>query len=591
MIDAIEPLPVILWGIFFLAAGMYPLGFMLGSPCSACCGGPFCLMYRGQGWSGSATDAQTLNSDGTFGKYDETQSTYSASGQAGTPTGVLNYSTSVVFSSSRISATISGTYTLFPRAWEENYTRTGIPFSVTLSRTGDYDLRSGEEYVLSAVDSSSIPSTVDEYGRLVIDGIGSFSIQLATGVNRFCVCNCEPWFYGNSTAVRPSTYSLTFLSSRSPDPMLGVSNSYSGFMPPAPYNGGPGCFNFATRLLSPIVLRKVAYSPSIYISDPIPYSPCRQVVYQLDACTGELGVALLGFATRTARIASGRKLSQRPNCLWGQAKYAADPTSYSKSVNEYVFDFGFATVSPGGVYAPESVTSCSDLSDAYMFLSEGCDGNECPKDIRVSIDIEKYPSDKHLTITNNFYAGGFTSWYTYDSVFADRTGINGDYVVRYTSPQCPEWGGLNRGQYSGTFTVPSGGTVSIVIERGKNAPAQEACQDCSKAGMLVGVSWSGIPIPGDIRTRTTIQGEYPINPGPVDTWFTPGTLGHNLSTDAVLSSFSASGGLSSGSLCFPMCGSGLTGSKVVTGGSETILSSNMQAGSYTQQGKITWTLT
>jgi hypothetical protein len=224
-----------------------------------------------------------------------------------------------------------------------------------------------------------------------------------------------------------------------------------------------------------------------------------------------------------------------------------------------------------------------------MFLSEGCDGNECPKDIRVSIDIDAYPSDRHLMLSNNVAAGGFATWHTYDSVFADRSGINGDYVVSYTSPQCPEFGGLNRGQYSGTFTVPSGGTVSIVIERGKNAPAHQACQDCNKAGMLIGVSWSGIPITGDIRTRTSIQGAFPIDPGPVDTWFTPGTLGHRLSAEVFLSGFSASGGFSSGNLCFPMCGSGLTDFKDTTG-TETI-GIHPIAGSYTQTGKITWTLT
>ena len=39
MIDAVEPLSLVLWGVFFLAAGMYPLGFMLGASCSPCCGG------------------------------------------------------------------------------------------------------------------------------------------------------------------------------------------------------------------------------------------------------------------------------------------------------------------------------------------------------------------------------------------------------------------------------------------------------------------------------------------------------------------------------------------------------------------------
>jgi hypothetical protein len=38
MIDAADSLSFVLWGVFCLAAGMYPLGFMLGSSCSPCCG-------------------------------------------------------------------------------------------------------------------------------------------------------------------------------------------------------------------------------------------------------------------------------------------------------------------------------------------------------------------------------------------------------------------------------------------------------------------------------------------------------------------------------------------------------------------------
>jgi hypothetical protein len=37
MIDAVEPLSLVIWSVFFFAAGMYPLGFMLGSSCNTCC--------------------------------------------------------------------------------------------------------------------------------------------------------------------------------------------------------------------------------------------------------------------------------------------------------------------------------------------------------------------------------------------------------------------------------------------------------------------------------------------------------------------------------------------------------------------------
>jgi hypothetical protein len=38
MIDSVEPLSCVLWAFAFFAAGMYPLGFMMGAPCSPCCG-------------------------------------------------------------------------------------------------------------------------------------------------------------------------------------------------------------------------------------------------------------------------------------------------------------------------------------------------------------------------------------------------------------------------------------------------------------------------------------------------------------------------------------------------------------------------
>jgi hypothetical protein len=39
-IQSVDPPSLVLWGMFAFAAGMYPIGFMLGSSCSACCGQP-----------------------------------------------------------------------------------------------------------------------------------------------------------------------------------------------------------------------------------------------------------------------------------------------------------------------------------------------------------------------------------------------------------------------------------------------------------------------------------------------------------------------------------------------------------------------
>lgn len=66
MIDAVEPLSLVLWGVFLFAAGMYPLGFMLGSQCSPCCGSDCeplfhrCLRHKSVGGSVPVTPSQTI---------------------------------------------------------------------------------------------------------------------------------------------------------------------------------------------------------------------------------------------------------------------------------------------------------------------------------------------------------------------------------------------------------------------------------------------------------------------------------------------------------------------------------------------------
>lgn len=58
MIEAVDGVSLVLWAVAFLAAGMYPLGFMLGAPCSPCCepecGEPFYRCLRQKSVAGSA---------------------------------------------------------------------------------------------------------------------------------------------------------------------------------------------------------------------------------------------------------------------------------------------------------------------------------------------------------------------------------------------------------------------------------------------------------------------------------------------------------------------------------------------------------
>lgn len=572
MIDSVEPLSCVLWLVAFFAAGMYPLGFMMGAPCSPCCS--HCLMYETKNWSGSAADAITFNTDGTFGSYSTDKPTYIVSGGTGTKTGYLNYTTTLNLLTDKITVVIAGTYTLSKLAWSDTYFLTRIPFSVTLERIGAYNLDTDSVYVLSTVAATSIPETLDEYGRKCIDSIGSFSVRRSTGVNTNCACGCLPSFYGDSAAVRPNTYSLTFLEARSPNPMLGVENSYSGFMPPAPFRGGNGCFNLLPRLLLPIVMRQVVGTNSIYRSDPILRSPCNRVVYQFDACTGTLNVASMPFNYLAQTKATGQKLAALANCFWSQAEYTAEPTAYSQAVNTHVYAFGFAVVAPGGTYAPEVVTSCSDLSDPYMFLSEGCDGNECPKDISITLNISAYPTNQNIQ-TRNSGRGLLT---TVDSTFADRAGLNGTYVVPYTNPSCPTLDNYSRGYYKGTFAVAGGGTITIVIERGEITYnfSTPQCPECNTALLKIAVSYANIPVGTVLTHSVTDPNIYRIT-----------------SVPGFLNITSVSGEFYPAQQCFPMCGSDLTGTAASTGTERVTIFryGDEFVGSYYQTASIKWTLT
>ena len=56
-IQSVDPPSLVLWGMFALAAGMYPIGFMLGSTCSPCCSPCACA-------TGELPDTVTVTFDG-----------------------------------------------------------------------------------------------------------------------------------------------------------------------------------------------------------------------------------------------------------------------------------------------------------------------------------------------------------------------------------------------------------------------------------------------------------------------------------------------------------------------------------------------
>ncbi|MEY3205073.1 MAG: hypothetical protein RLZZ21_1404 [Planctomycetota bacterium] len=59
-IQSADPPSLVLWGLFVFAAGMYPVGFMLGASCSACCSAPPCSQCT----TGELPDTVTVTFDG-----------------------------------------------------------------------------------------------------------------------------------------------------------------------------------------------------------------------------------------------------------------------------------------------------------------------------------------------------------------------------------------------------------------------------------------------------------------------------------------------------------------------------------------------
>ena len=59
-IQSVDPPSFVLWGLFLFAAGMYPVGIMLGSSCSACCETPPCSACT----EGQLPDTVTVTFDG-----------------------------------------------------------------------------------------------------------------------------------------------------------------------------------------------------------------------------------------------------------------------------------------------------------------------------------------------------------------------------------------------------------------------------------------------------------------------------------------------------------------------------------------------
>lgn len=367
---------------------------MVLMPCGNCCSK--CIVFKSEGWAGWIVDEDMgfrfgngaiINGEG-FSASEDTKP-FTLTWSANTPFHTL----AILFSATVIRATLTFGYS-------------GPSIVLESSDVEGFD--AGSEVTLSTVVSNTTSSTLDLYGKKMVDTVGSIIVR--RGGVAACDCNCQANYFKPSSAdIQPETYTLQFTNvaarpdgPRSPalgNPQVGSGakafGKYAPFVPPnsveciqnffgflQPAKTLSGCDGYLSRIQSPIILRRVlGGSYRNYQSDPILIRPCLEVRYVFYACdpSPQLMVAL-----GQSGSAIGYIFADKPPCIWNRQQYENDPDAYEQAINSNVYTFGnFATVSPGGTYQPETRTMCTppgflSAPNHVYSLAEGCNGAKCP---------------------------------------------------------------------------------------------------------------------------------------------------------------------------------------------------------------------
>jgi hypothetical protein len=424
----------------------------LAENCNCC--GAWCLVFKSQGWQGSLAhvDSWVINGDGaTFLR--STSLPINAVIGSILPLGLGGVGLSLLVDESLVRATL-----------------TYQGSELVLERTGSHGLLSSDVVELGQqhVVSNTFPTTPDEYNKKPIDTVGSlfFKIERSPGTQgqfgtNQCFVGCEPNFFDPSAAIStPETMTLSFTNTaarphgpRWPSPgrpYYGgfgeyAIGKYAGFLPPnsvieyfTPYTVRNGCDANMPRFSQPIVMRRVQGTNYTYLSDPILIKPCDRVRYRFDACaaclgyscthTPRLSVYPVDQNTRWTLPVTALINGDYPLGTWGRAAYLTSPASWQSEKDSFVYHFGnFATVSPGGDYAPEATTVCGGDAQSNWSDAEGCLGSKCPP-AEVIVTIPEggdlpIAGSYSLPVTNQFclndygsfipdnYFGGFRGFY------------------------------------------------------------------------------------------------------------------------------------------------------------------------------------
>lgn len=443
-----------------------------------CCG--YCISFKSEGWSGSVNDDDT---QGLFGN------PINGDGWGSPTPDPNNFALPITFAwpegnRARLRFVIQVSQATIRATVSKTSYYTGTSWQVVLESSDVSSFFAGNVVVVENVISNTVPATTDEYGRKEVDTVGRFYVR-KNPLNE-CSCGCSPNFFDATQPVStPDTYTLQFTNlqarpngprwPRPGTPYYGGFGdyrlgAYAGFMPPndvreyfTPFVVRSGCDSYLARIGQPIVLRKVAGTFHTYLSDPINIKPCGQVRYRFDACEACVrdsdcaasprltvyDVSPSGWTTHP----SSSIFADRPLCVWNRQQYQTTPADYQNVKNTFVYQFGnFATVSPGGTYAPEQQLLCGGTAADKLSLAEGCMGAKCPpSEVQVIVEGGQEPdfagtyavprtSAFCLTgygsfLPENYFAGARV---TYSATFS-RNGRNITFTVLRQSSSGFRW--------------------------------------------------------------------------------------------------------------------------------------------------------
>jgi hypothetical protein len=475
---------------------------VLATGCGCC---DRCLIIKTDGWSGAFvfSDQNLINADfgvaaNNFGDGYALNPSLAFSNFSASPRGTM-------------SIVVTGDVVRVTFKFASGFASTYIEGSVVFEGPGASQVIGGQELTLSTVVSNTLPAGVDEYGRKLIDTVGTVSLKLGSTLYPGCMCSCSSNLFDQSQPEStPDTYTLTFTnvssapsgprSTPESSPYI-ASGRYAGFLPLSSITQGAsvvrtGCDSFMPRFSQPIVLRKVAGTTSTYLSDPILVRACTQVRYRFDTCPAELGYLdytyqplLYVYSTRQSHPSS-RVFTPYAACEWTAAASAANPSGYAQYKSALIYQFGdFATVSPGGSYTPEQQLLCGKTDADAVSLQEGCGGSACPKDVIVTIS---------------------------GSVMRFGTNLDGVYSVPRTFDGCSGYsGGLPVDNYfSGVRTSygltvmngPASLTISVLRSSGAFYRPDNCGCDGRPVQLLLSYYWPGWENSGGRTTWTADDG-------------------------------------------------------------------------------------